>query len=60
MSEKGKTLVERHALKRLAKVEKNKQKAYEKKPKEIPWKTIIMGVCFTFILVMILLQTFVR
>ena len=53
MSEKGKTLVERHALKRLAKVEKNKQKAYEKKPKEIPWKTIIMGVCFTIILVMI-------
>ena len=37
MSEKGKTLVERHALKRLAKVEKNKQKAYEKKPKEIPY-----------------------
>lgn len=33
MSEKGKTLVERHALKRLAKVEKNKQKAYEKKAK---------------------------
>lgn len=60
MSEKGKTLVERHALKRLAKVEKNKQKSYEKKPKEIPWKTIIMGVCFTIILVMILLQTFVR
>ena len=29
MSEKGKTLVERHALKRLAKVEKNKQKASE-------------------------------
>lgn len=39
MNEKGKTLVERHALKRLEKVEKNKQKAYEKKPREIPWKT---------------------
>ena len=30
MSEKGKTLVERHALKRLAKVEKNTKKSQKK------------------------------
>lgn len=60
MSEKNKTLVERHALKRLDKVEKNQQKAYEKKPSPFPWKTIIMGICFTIILVMFLIQFFVK
>lgn len=41
MSEKGKTLVERHALKRLAKVEKNKQKAYEKSQEKFLGKQLL-------------------
>ena len=43
MSKKNLTLAERHALKRLDKVEQNQQKAYEKKPEPFPWKTLIMG-----------------
>ena len=60
MSEKGRTLVEEHALKRLNKVEKNQQKAYEKRPGEFPWKTFTMGMCFTIILVLFLVQYLVR
>ena len=60
MSEKEKTLVEKHALKRLDKVEENKQKAYEKKSGAFPWKTFIMGMCFGIIFILFILQIFFR
>ena len=43
---KKKTLAERHALKRLEKVEENQRKAYEKKQNDFPWKQIVMGLLF--------------
>ncbi|WP_297816256.1 hypothetical protein [uncultured Lactobacillus sp.] len=60
MSKKNLTLAERHALKRLDKVEQNQQKAYEKKPEPFPWKTLIMGACFVIILILFLIQIFIK
>lgn len=50
------SLVERHALKRLANVEKNQQKAYKKKNNNFSWKNLIMGLIFILILLLILFQ----
>lgn len=60
MSDRRKTLVEKHALKRLDRVENNKRKAYEKRPGGFPWKTIIMGLSFGIIFVLFILQIFFR
>lgn len=60
MHDRGKTLVERHALNRLEKVEKNKRKAYEKRSGHFPWKTLIMGSCFFIILILFLIQFIYR
>lgn len=46
-----KTLLERHALGRLNKVETDKRKAYDKKKEHIHVQQIIMAIIFIFILV---------
>lgn len=50
------SLVEKHALKRLANVEKSQQKAYKKKNNNFSWKNLIMGLIFILILLLILFQ----
>lgn len=57
---KKKTLAERHALKRLEKVEENQRKAYEKKQNDFPWKQIVMGMLFGIILLLMLIQMIVK
>lgn len=54
------TLAERHALKRLDKVEENQRKAYEKKQNDFPWKQITMGLLFGIILLLMLIQMIVK
>ncbi len=57
---KKKTLAERHALKRLEKVEENQRKAYEKKQNDFPWKQIVMGLLFGIILLLMLIQMMIK
>lgn len=55
-----KSLAEKHALKRLKKVEENQRKKYERKDDDFAWKHLIMGMLFAIILILMFIQMFFK
>lgn len=56
--EKESTLVEQHAMDRLHKVEKEKRRAYVKKPHQIRFRQIMMMIIMLIVLVTMLFSIF--